>query len=530
MRRHDSDVCIVGAGICAAQLAQKLAERRPGLAITVVEAGARLLDERRLVEQRDRGLAYGENIRPGALIEDQSAKGVISRTMAVGGQALHWGAIANRFSEEELRLKSLYGLAVDWPLEWTELERAYCEAERRMGVEGEPSPLKEDWRSEPLAMPPMPLTWNLRELKAWAAESGLPFWGVPQAKNTVPFDGRGECLRCGTCDICPTGASYTPDYTFDALANAKKIALHPHTLIRQLVVDDRTARIVAARGNRQDRSGEEVEYRARLFVLATGYCWSPHLLLLSACPRFPNGLANSSGLVGRYMTGHQFVSGFIELDAELYPGMNDFHSLVSRVYLRCPADRPYVRHDLRIWESAHGRAPRLRDASGTVLMGGAMLADWRARTKRGCARVRGYYDVHPDATSALTLDAGTRNRWGDPMPAIEHRIDAASAAREVATKEHIRGVFSQMAKARNGKVLATSEGRYQDHPGGGCRMGTDPRTSVCDSFGRTHDHENLYVVGYPTMPTGGCINGTLTAVALTLRSADRIAADLGPPA
>ena len=78
-------------------------------------------------------------------------------------------------------------------------------------------------------------------------------------------------------------------------------------------------------------------------------------------------------------------------------------------------------------------------------------------------------------------------------------------------------------KADNGRVFSVSEGSYLDHPAGGCRMGSDPSTSVCDSYGRTHDHENLFVVGAPTTPTGGCTNGTLTFVALTLRSADEIA-------
>ena len=85
------------------------------------------------------------------------------------------------------------------------------------------------------------------------------------------------------------------------------------------------------------------------------------------------------------------------------------------------------------------------------------------------------------------------------------------------------GVFETLAKASNGRIVNTSEGDYLDHPGGGCRMGTDPATSVCDSYGRTHDHENLFVVGAPTTPTGGCTNGTLTFVALTLRSAEEIA-------
>jgi quinoprotein glucose dehydrogenase len=112
------------------------------------------------------------------------------------------------------------------------------------------------------------------------------------------------------------------------------------------------------------------------------------------------------------------------------------------------------------------------------------------------------------------------------MPKIEHRLDEATRGRQAATKAHVLEVFQTLAKASNGRIANTNEGDYLDHPGGGCRMGTDPKTSVCDSFGRTHDHQNLFVVGAPTTPTGGCTNGTLTFVALTLRSADEIARTL----
>jgi choline dehydrogenase-like flavoprotein len=182
-----------------------------------------------------------------------------------------------------------------------------------------------------------------------------------------------------------------------------------------------------------------------------------------------------------------------------------------------------VRHDLRVWESSAGRDPRLKDAAGKLLLGDTALEDWRSRTVRGAARVRAYYDVHPSADSALTLDASKKNRWGDPLPAIRHVLDEATRGRAAATREHIVGVFNQLAKGNNGRVLNVSEGGYLDHPAGGCRMGTDAATSVCDSTGRTHDHENLFVVGAPTLPTGGCTNATLTFVALVLRSANHIA-------
>jgi glucose dehydrogenase len=302
---YESDVVLIGGGITSAMVAEKLSELRPSWSIIVVEAGKRLFDFEKRFEYRERNLDYGENMWPGDFVADQAATGLISRTMAVGGSALHFGAVCNRFSEEDTRLKSLYGLATDWPVEWKDLEAFYCEAERRMGVSGEPSPLAEDWRSEPYPMPPMVMTYNLKQLRTWAAKSGIPFWTTPQAKNTVEgYGGRARCRRCNTCEICPTGARYSPDFTYKQLLAAKKIQLHDQTLVRRLVLDDKTTRVAAAQAAKEDGSDDHVEYRAKTFVLAAGYCWSPHLLLLSANSRFPNGLANSSDHVGRYMTGH----------------------------------------------------------------------------------------------------------------------------------------------------------------------------------------------------------------------------------
>jgi quinoprotein glucose dehydrogenase len=513
-------VLIVGGGITAAMVSQKLAELRPTWKIIVVEAGKRLFDADKRFEYRQRSLDYGENQWPGDFVADQAARGVISRTMAVGGSALHWGGVCNRFSEEDLRLKSMYNLAVDWPLEWKELEKFYCEAERRIGVSGEPSPLAEDARSEPYPMPAMAKTFNLIQLENWAEKSGIPFWTTPQAKNTVEgYGGRSRCRRCNTCEICPTGARYSPDFTFKQLLDAKKIELHDQTLVRRLVLDPQTSRIASATAAKEDGTDDNVEYRARTFVVASGYCWASHLLLLSANARFPNGLANSSDHVGRYMNGHLAYSTTIDLDLKIYPGMNEQHSLISRQFFRCRTDRPYVRHDLRVWENGGGRGPQLRDASGKLLLGDALVADWRTRTSRGTARVRGYYAVEPDKDSRLTLDPATKNRWGDPLPVIQHRIDQSTQLRASATREHFQKLFADLAKANDGRMGNVGPLNYQDHPGGGCRMGSDPATSVVTSEGRTHDHENLWVVGSPTLPTGGCTNGTLTFVALALRSA-----------
>jgi len=517
----ECDLCIIGSGISAAMLAEKLSEERQAR-IVVVEAGNKIFNLEDRFEQRRRFLAYGENPWPGDHIADQKAEGTLSPSMAVGGWGLHWGGVTNRFSPEDLRVKSLYGVGDDWPINWEELERFTCEAERRMGVAGVQGPGDLDLRSEPYPMPPLPLTYNLELFRQWGEKAGIPFWSTPSAKNTVPYAGREVCARCNTCHICPTGAKYSPDFTFAALLAAKKIDLLDRTLVRRLVLENKTDRIDRAEAVSYDQPEDPLQIRAKAFVLASGYTWAPHLLLLSASDRFPNGLANRTGLVGRYMTGHRPVQAFIKLPIRAYPGMNPQHSLVSRKYMRPGKLDRYVRHDLRIWEATFERDARPKNESGRVLLGDELLADWRKRTVAGCARMRAYYDVLPARDSALTLDPERRNRFGDPMPRIEFRDSEASHSLRGYTEERAVEIFQSMARAGGGEVISVQKGDLNEHPGGGCRMGDSPERGVCDAAGRTFDHENLYVIGAPTMVTGGCTNGTLTFAALALLQGARI--------
>jgi len=275
----------------------------------------------------------------------------------------------------------------------------------------------------------------------------------------------------------------------------------------------------------RDRPRDTLEIHAKQFVVAGGYVWSSHLLLLSAQAGAPDGLANRSGLVGKYLAGHRNVQAFIALPLRLYPGMNEQHSLVTKQFMRVAPGAMgarYVRHDLRVWESASGRGPRLTNDTGTLMLGDEVLRDWRERVETGVARVRAYYDVIPDASSELTLDSTRRNAWGDPLPKLSFRDDPASRDLRPFTEDHLRALFTRMARAGNGTVLRTAVDDFQDHPSGGCRMGDDPATSVVDRNGRSHDHENLWIVGAPTAVSGGCANATLTFCALALRSAARL--------
>lgn len=510
----ESDVCIIGSGISAAMVAEKLAEEHTA-SIVVVEAG----DESDRLNQRSalrrRFLDYGESPWHNDHLEGYEVAGIQSRSMQVGGLAMHWGGVTPRWSPEDFTIRSTYGVGTDWPLSYEELDPWYQEAEVRLGVGGEQGPPELDPRGRPFPLPPLPLTYNLLHLREWATRAGIPMWSQPSAKNSVPYRGRPACCRNDTCTpVCPIGAKYSPDFTWDTLRKSERFRLLTRTVVRRLVKQPGSERISHATGIARD-TGVELEFRAKSFVVAGGYVWSSHLLLLS-------GLANRSGLVGKYLTGHRNVSGYVSLPLRLYPGLNGQHSLVSKKFMRVPRGDRYLRHDLRVWESSVGREPRLADAQGKLLLGDELLQDWRRRTTTGTARVRAYYDVIPDRESALTLDAAKRTPWGDPLPRLAFRDAPESAATRAWSEERIRALFAELARAGDGEVLSARSDSFQDHPAGGCRMGSDPATSVTDSWGRTHDHENLFVVGAPTCVSGGCANATLTFCALSLRSASEI--------
>ena len=379
-----------------------------------------------------------------------------------------------------------------------------------------------DPRSKPFPLPALPLTYNLTLLQKWAADAGIATWSQPSAKTSVAFKGRPACCRNDTCyPICPIGAKYSPDMTWTPLRAANRIRLVPRTVIRRLTLDPSTKRISHAVGFDRSRPNDPVEFHAKQFVVAAGYVWSPHLLLVSAQPGATDGLANRSGLVGKYLTGHRNVQANISLPLRLFPGINEQHSLLSKQFMT--ATNEFIRHDLRIWESSSGKGPRLRNDAGEVMLGDEILADWRGRTKSGVARVRSYYDVLPDRSSELTLDASRKTPWGDPLPKLAFRDAPVSIDLRGRTEDKIRGLFSELAARGGGQVVSRpSVDNFQDHPAGGCRMGLDPATSVVNSWGRTHDHDNLFVVGAPTCVTGSCANATLTFCALSLRAADEM--------
>jgi len=190
----ETDVCIIGAGITSAMVAERLGEHTDA-DIVVLEAGSEIFNLSQRFDHRARFLDYGENPWPDDHIRGQTARNIQSRSMAVGGLALHWGGVTPRFTPEDFRLRSSYGVGDDWPLDYDELELFYQEAEERIGVSGERGPDEYDVRSQPYPMAPMPLSYNLVRLKEWAERSGIPFWSNPVAKITESYRDRQLCQR-----------------------------------------------------------------------------------------------------------------------------------------------------------------------------------------------------------------------------------------------------------------------------------------------------------------------------------------------
>ena len=518
----EADVVIIGSGISAAMVAEKLADER-NCKIVVVEAGDESDPLPTRAGLRRRFLDYGESPWRNDHLDGYDVAAMQSRSMQVGGLAMHWGGVTPRFSPEDFRIRTVFGIYDDWPISYDDLEPFYQEAEERIGVAGEQGPAELDPRSKPFPQPALPLSYNLALLQRWAAKAGVPMWSQPSAKNSVRYQDRPACCRNDTCfPACPIGAKYSPDFTWNALRRSGRVELLTRTVVRRLDCDPGSARVASAVAVSRDRPAEPLELRAGTFVVAAGYLWSSHLLLGSRSSRFPDGLANRSGNVGKYICGHRNINAFVSLPMELYPGLNEQHSLVSKQFMRSGAAPRYIRHDLRVWESTAGQSPRLRDADGKLLLGDALLADWRQRAAVGSARVRSYYDVLPDRGSEITLDPARRTPWGDPLPRLSWRDAKESAELRLLTEARITELFDHLAKVGGGKVVSSRVDDFQDHPAGGCRMGAKPETSVTDGWGRTHDHENLFVVGAPTCVSASCANGTLTFAALSLRSAAEI--------
>ncbi len=519
----DAEVCVVGAGPAGALVASRLATDHE---VVVLEAGPRFDPEsRRRRQERAIRPAYD---RPdvwemGGDRDASSNSGEWfyplnhARVKGVGGSTLHWQGMVLRLHEDDFNSASTRGVGTDWPVEYADLRPYYAAAEHELGVAGADDNPFGPPRERPHPMPAFPPSYS-DSLFAEACESlEISMHSVPNARNSEPYDGRSECVGYGTCQpVCPSGAKY------DATVHAERAEDRGATVIDRAPVqrlahgpDSVDAAVYATPDGREHRQTADV------FVLACGGVEIPRLLFLSESAAYPDGLANSSGLVGSYFFDHLFAGAGGVLDEPTRQNHVGFLTSESHQFYD-EADSEVGPFKLEFFNYA-GPSPVEMALTGDT-WGEELLEDIREGYGTHVA-VGGLVEQLPREDSYVTLDPEQTDDHGNPVPEIHWTV----GDRALRTIERANEIQHEILSELGAEIQWTAgpEGTGPAyHQMGTTRMGTDPDASVVDPDCRTHDLDNCWIASSSAFPTGGALNPTLTIAALALRVADDIDAAL----
>lgn len=477
----------------------------------------------------------------------RSARGALGQLgSAVGGTTLHYNAKFPRFWKQDFEQLSALGpvegaQVADWPISYAELAPLYDEVEHRVGVQGDrrlmpARTLEQSPRRRQFAMPPNPITYAGSLLAEGAARAGYTTYPQPAAVNSRQYQGRPRCVSCGLCSGfgCPINARG------DALVSWLNPAVRTgrvRVVSRAFVYRIETApggrratdvRYVDERGRRRTISGDAI-------VVAGSPINTARLLLMSAGEAHPDGLGNRSGQLGRNMMFHNFTLAAALFPDDIHPNRAQSNPL-QLDDLVGPFTGPEVR--------ATG-LPYVK--GGLVQVGGALPLLLEAAVYAGFT---GYGTEHKQLMRAGVLHSRVSGSQlvAEDLPQAENRIDldpevrdyrGLPAARITYSPHRHEQVAAQLLGARLEVMHALAPGAigaaivpyplinqgatYTAHLAGTARMGTDPRSSVCDPSGRLHEVDNVYVADASTFPTFPGFNPTNTIMANALRVARGIA-------
>jgi choline dehydrogenase-like flavoprotein len=530
---EQSDVLIVGAGVAGALMAWSLAGA--GVRVTVVEAGPHV--ERGAALQRLERSAvrvpeapyemapYAESpatIRDSYIRQDGPDPFRSTYLRLVGGTTWHWLGTALRLLPSDFELRSRFGVGADWPLGYSDLASWYDVAESELGVSGHDDDMLGPPRQKPYPMPGLPAALGDRLIAPIAGRFGFKVRVSPQARNSQPFDGRPACCASSSCiPICPVQAKY------DATVHLRKAEAAGARILSESVVvrvdtgpDGHVTGILI---RKPDRS--ETWLSARHLIIAANAIEGPKLLLMSRSERCPDGVANSSGAVGRYLMDHPVQLTKALSPVPVWPRQGPQE--VSAIHeLR---DGYHRRHHGALlmnignhgWEWAGPDLATLaKDFVDAGLSGPELLDAVRSHASREMTLVA-LTEQLPDPDNRITPDFDRPDVIGVPKPRVFFRLDDYTATALAAARKIHEQLFHAVGATDIGHV-PYAEGA--GHIMGTTRMGTDARTSVANAQGRSHDHPNLWFAGASLFPTSGTANPTLTIAALALRTAEAIEA------
>jgi choline dehydrogenase-like flavoprotein len=446
------------------------------------------------------------------------------RLRIVGGRTNVWGRQSYRLSEQDMKGQSFDGEGADWPLSYTDLVPYYDLVERYVGITGRAENVPELPDSQ--FLPPMAMTCAETRLRTSVKRAFGRTVTIGRAANlTTALNGRSACHYCGPCERgCVTRSYFNSAVTTvrDAMATGK-CTLVTNAMVYQVLMDANHKRAVGIRY--VDRVTRETrELRARAVVLCAQALESVRILLNSATRQHANGLANSSGALGRYLMDHLWVAGGAE---------GEFPDFPDRATLDRAA-RPNGLYVIRFRNTMNG--PRhAAYVRGYGFQGGNRLDfnwaapgfgdSWKRQLLDPVVSVRlaGFGECLPYRSNYVEIDPETVDMYGIPVL----RIHMAWGENEKAMIPDMAATASEMldaAGARNIRPYAVPDRvpGYGIHELGIARMGSDPRASVLNQFQQSHDISNLFVMDGASFPSGGCQNPTLTIMALAVRSTDHL--------
>ncbi len=520
-----ADALVVGAGPSGAVASLRLAEA--GFRVVCLEQGARL----------DPGVYRGAypdweitalkqwhaspNVRANAAdypVDDAEAEMKPLMFNAVGGSTILYGAHWPRMTPSDFRVRTLDGVADDWPLSYGELEPYYDRTDEDIGLaalEGDPAYPP----GKPPPLPPLPLGEMGRRVARAHNALGWHWWPGPNAIASRPYRGRRACVQRGTCGWgCNEGAKASADLTHWPRAEALGVRLVTGARVREIVLDRRGR---AEGAVYLDREGHQHLQEASVVILAANGVGTPRLLLLSSSNSFLDGLANSSGLVGKRLMMHPFtrVVGFFDDFLHSWQGQWG-QSIQSMQFYETESLRGFVRGAK--WNLVPTGGPlgaALFPWPGERLWGPAIhehVAKWLGRSAIWGITAE---DL-PEETNRVTLDPELTDSDGIPAPKVTYRV-SENSHRILAFNVSRAEESLRVAGAYDTVSLPLMQ-EFGWHLLGTARMGTDPATSVVDPWGRTHDVPNLYIFDGSTFVTGGSVNPTSTICALALRATEHL--------
>lgn len=510
---NDAAIVIIGSGAGGGTVAHELTAR--GLQVVLLEAGRRIEPQDFIQED---GAAFGQmtwldkrRATGSWLAATVSPAAPLWTVKAVGGSTLHWNGLAYRMQEHEFRPRSEYGTVegaslIDWPVTLAELDPWYSRAEDRLGV------------TATNGIPRHGATNNYRVL--WNAAKRLGYRDITNghlAINSEPRDGRAGCIQLGFCNQgCKVSAKWSTAVSEIPRAIATgKLDLRTGCMAVRIEHD---AAGKASAVVYRDAEGKLQRQRARVVCVAGNAVETPRLLLNSESARFPQGLANGEGHVGRYYMHHVGggTFGLLPKPVNMHRGISVAGALFDE-----------GRHDPRRGFAGGYLIESMSLAPSTL----AMLldpADWGARNAGFMER----YDhlagmlicgeEMPRAGNRVSLDPVDKDHLGLPVPVIH--VDRG--ANEASMEAHARKTTQALFEAVGATDIRQVRTALATHNMGTARMSARAADGVVDGFGRAHELPNLFVSDGSVFPSSSTENPTLTIVALAMRQADHIARGL----